>query len=458
MRILIIDDQSPNANHLKMALEMWGFEVQVATTGELGVRIAGQFHPSLVLCHLALPDMDGYAVARTLRRHSALIQTRFVAVTASDSEPDSSALKAAGFETSLSDDQLYHMTAALRQERKAADDDLAPPFDSQDHNQGFAFPVQAPHQDDRTTQAIGSPGTVGGDAKLTNPKRKGASILVVEPHATSRATLQWILEREGYQVLVSENGLTALKLFIRAAPQIVLQNLLLPDIDGCGLAHWLRLLPGGNTVPLLAMSNKPTLLNQARSSTARLDRFLSRPCLPSYILQTIHGILPARGSDADYPPHLWKTRTPSNIISTISFEGHRWPGARILVVESNNFQCHELISHLVEWGFDVSLVRDGEEALYHAQVRRPDIVIIDPIVPGLDGFEFCYEMKKNQLLASTAVILSPAGAVTEVDAALAQEMGAVGYASRAPDFRELDALLQTTFAKSQAALRSQKLP
>jgi PleD family two-component response regulator len=206
------------------------------------------------------------------------------------------------------------------------------------------------------------------------------------------------------------------------------------------------------------MSNKPTLLNQARSSTARLDRFLSRPCLPSYILQTIHGILPARGSDADYPPHLWKTRTASNIISTTSSEGRRWPGARILVVESNNFQCHELISHLVEWGFDVSLVRDGEEALYHVQVRRPDIVIIDPIVPGLDGFEFCYEMKKHQLLASTPVILSPAGAVTEVDATLAQEMGAVGYASRAPDFRELDALLQTTFAKSQAALRSQKLP
>jgi len=264
----------------------------------------------------------------------------------------------------------------------------------------------------------------------------------VEPQATSRVTLKWILEREGYQVLAAEDGLSALKLFIRAAPQIVLQNLLLPDIDGCGLAYWLRLLPGGNAVPLLAVSNKPTLLNQARSHNARFDRFLSRPCLPSYVLQTIHGVIPTRGLAAYYPPHLWKTK--SNAASPTSFENYRWPGGKVLVVESNNFQCHELVGHLVALGFDVSLARDGEEALYQAQARRPDIVVIDPIVPGLDGFEFCYEMKKNQGLASIPVILSPFGIATEVDAELAQELGAAGYVSRTPDFRELDELLKRT--------------
>ncbi len=98
----------------------------------------------------------------------------------------------------------------------------------------------------------------------------------------------------------------------------------------------------------------------------------------------------------------------------------------------------------------MSLARDGEEALIQAQRRRPDIVIIEPIVPALDGFEFCYEMKKNKDLESIAVILSTSGVVTEVDAQLAQELGAAGYVSCTPHFRDLDQLLMTSLMRKSS--------
>jgi CheY-like chemotaxis protein len=102
MRILVIDDQPIIATILKTLLNKWGFEVQIAGTGEQGVKIAGLFVPSLVLCDLTLPGMDGYAVARTLRRHPALTRTRLIAMTGYSLGPDRSELWEAGFENGLS--------------------------------------------------------------------------------------------------------------------------------------------------------------------------------------------------------------------------------------------------------------------------------------------------------------------------------------------------------------------
>jgi CheY-like chemotaxis protein len=99
-RILVIEDHECIAANLKLTLETQGHEVRTAPSGERGTEIAGSFLPTLILCDLTLPGMDGYAVARTLRRHPSLTQTRFIAMTGY--LPDGSELCQAGFEHGLS--------------------------------------------------------------------------------------------------------------------------------------------------------------------------------------------------------------------------------------------------------------------------------------------------------------------------------------------------------------------
>jgi CheY-like chemotaxis protein len=101
-RILIIEDHECIAANLKIHLEAKGHEVRTVLTGEEGLEIADQFQPSLVLCDLSLPGIDGYTVARTLRHHPSLHRTRFIAMTGWSFGPDDSELRAAGFETGLS--------------------------------------------------------------------------------------------------------------------------------------------------------------------------------------------------------------------------------------------------------------------------------------------------------------------------------------------------------------------
>jgi PAS domain S-box-containing protein len=68
LRIMVIDDNIDAADTLVMALELCGFEAKQAHTAGAGVELATQFKPQVALLDIGLPDMNGYELARCLRR------------------------------------------------------------------------------------------------------------------------------------------------------------------------------------------------------------------------------------------------------------------------------------------------------------------------------------------------------------------------------------------------------
>jgi CheY-like chemotaxis protein len=263
--------------------------------------------------------------------------------------------------------------------------------------------------------------------------------------------MRLILERGGYRVLEAENGATALKIMTQGTPQLVLQDLALPDMGSFGLLQWLRTIPGGSIVPTLAMSESSALLEQARSRQAGFSGYLCRPCLPSYLLQTIYFFLPARELEEGMPTYLRQSQASNN--NTVAGPiGHSMSRGRILVIESNDYQCLQLVGQLGKLGFEVISARDGREALSQAQSNQPDVIISDPLVPGLDGFALCLEMRKDSQLASIPVILSPLATAMEIDTELAQVIGAAGYVSRTPDSGALVELLRTILRKKPVSV------
>jgi len=80
-KILLIEDNEQNRYLVTFLLETNGYEVISAADGALGIELAGQFLPRLILLDIQLPTMDGYAVARELRNNAALKNIPIVAVT-----------------------------------------------------------------------------------------------------------------------------------------------------------------------------------------------------------------------------------------------------------------------------------------------------------------------------------------------------------------------------------------
>ena len=94
--ILMIEDNEQNRYLATFLLEKRGYEVVSAADGLQGVGLAEKIVPDMILLDIQLPGMDGYAVARTLRKNPALCRIPIVAVTSYAMEGDREKTIAAG--------------------------------------------------------------------------------------------------------------------------------------------------------------------------------------------------------------------------------------------------------------------------------------------------------------------------------------------------------------------------
>lgn len=103
---------------------------------------------------------------------------------------------------------------------------------------------------------------------------------------------------------------------------------------------------------------------------------------------------------------------------------------KILVIEDDKF-LRELISKkLAKEGFAVSEAIDGEEGIKKIKEEKPDLILLDLILPGIDGFEVLSKMKDDPLLSAVPVIiLSNLGQKEDVEKGL--KLGAVDYLIKA---------------------------
>jgi DNA-binding response OmpR family regulator len=102
------------------------------------------------------------------------------------------------------------------------------------------------------------------------------------------------------------------------------------------------------------------------------------------------------------------------------------PSRKILVAEDDRFLRRAAESALRRHGFNVVTACDGEEALRLTRQERPDLILLDLIMPKLQGLEVLRELKQDAETSSIPVIiLSNLG--QEQDSKSAAEMGALDY-------------------------------
>lgn len=124
--------------------------------------------------------------------------------------------------------------------------------------------------------------------------------------------------------------------------------------------------------------------------------------------------------------------------------------ARILVIEDNE-QDQKIISrYLTKAGAgEVLIATTGEEGIALARQQKPDIILVDTLLPGIDGFETCRQLKGEFKETVSVVIMT--GRVSAVDVNRAKAMGADEYCVKTSNCAELLTTINTVFAKRGAA-------
>lgn len=118
------------------------------------------------------------------------------------------------------------------------------------------------------------------------------------------------------------------------------------------------------------------------------------------------------------------------------------PKPVILIIDDNITNLKVAIEHLQVYSFEILTARTGEAGLTRAQEARPDLILLDVQMPGIDGFETCRRLKANAHTTDIPVIFMTALSESE-DKVRGLEAGAVDYVVKPLDAAELMARVNT---------------
>lgn len=261
-------------------------------------------------------------------------------------------------------------------------------------------------------------------------------ILVVDDNQVTRKLVRFALEGDGYEVIEAATGRLALEAVEARRPDLVLQDLVLPDIDGFELGAMLRSRLEHPRVPLLAFSGLASNLDLARISSVGFDELVVKPVESSQLLKLIKSALP-------------------DVVTTREGFGQ---GRKLIVADDDRLQLKLTAHRLGSLGFDIVAARDGFEALAAARAAKPWAIVSDIMMPELDGFRVCMEVRRDEALCELPVILMTSSYVEEADHALARKAGADACVLRTHDLRELVGALRELLAAPNASKRSSSIP
>jgi two-component system alkaline phosphatase synthesis response regulator PhoP len=128
---------------------------------------------------------------------------------------------------------------------------------------------------------------------------------------------------------------------------------------------------------------------------------------------------------------------------------------KILVVDDER-DIVDLVSYNLEKeGFKVLKAYDGESALRMVQTKSPDLVILDLMLPGVQGLEVCRKIRENPCSASLPIIMLTAKG-EEVDRVVGLEMGADDYVAKPFSVRELSARVRAILRRMESRKAPEK--
>jgi len=122
--------------------------------------------------------------------------------------------------------------------------------------------------------------------------------------------------------------------------------------------------------------------------------------------------------------------------------------ARILVVDDDERALHLMEAMLTPRGYQIILAKDGEEAVGITRSQIPDLILLDIMMPVMDGYATLAKIKEDGATANIPVIMVSAVGY-ELNKKLADQLGAAGYITKPVDLAELQSTIALFLHTSQ---------
>jgi DNA-binding response OmpR family regulator len=255
---------------------------------------------------------------------------------------------------------------------------------------------------------------------MNNKKTK---ILIIEDEEILVEVLKKKLETEGHEVVAAPDGVVGLELVEREAPDLILLDIVMPRLNGYEVLSALQKKYGTHAMPpviIISNSGQPVEIDRAIGLGAR-DYIIKAQFTPEEVIGKVNKVLGLIGQapQTDQQPGGPAKRPPSP---------SKKPEARVLVIEDDQFLRDLLTTKLEKENFQVTTAIDGPLGLEKIKDEMPDVILLDIILPGIDGFEVLKRVRTNvnmQLASLPIILLSNLG--QEADIEKGRALGANDY-------------------------------
>lgn len=247
-------------------------------------------------------------------------------------------------------------------------------------------------------------------------------VALIEDEEVLLDVLENKLKKEGYEVFSARDGQAGLELVRAIRPDLILLDVVMPKMDGFEVLAHLQEDKNLADIPIIIISNsgQPVEIERALSMGVK-DYLIKAEFDPQEVLDKIKKQLKDLGKGPKVAEDSAASEEAKKHIDPKTY--------RVLLVEDDSFLRDLISQKLIKEGFNVSQAIDGEEGLRKATQEKPHIMLLDLILPGIDGFEVLKRVRSDQANTFPIIILSNLGQKDDIDRGL--QLGATDYLVKA---------------------------
>ncbi len=236
---------------------------------------------------------------------------------------------------------------------------------------------------------------VDSAALVASEERRGASasevaeapnklnkVLVIDDDPASREVIARFLAKEGFSPVSAATGKQGLRLAKELRPAVITLDALMPGMDGWTVLAALKADPETAEIPVVMLS---ILDNQDLGFALGASDYLTKPI------------------DSDRLARVLK-----------KYAGHMTSG-RVLIVEDDSDTRETLSRRLQNMGWTVSEANNGRMALEQVRKHRPELILLDLMMPEMDGFEFTEELRRSEAWREIPIVVVSARDISQED-------------------------------------------
>lgn len=300
-----------------------------------------------------------------------------------------------------------------------------------------------------------------------------AKILLVDDNEPDRSLLARRLQRRGFDVVTAPDGEQALRRADADRPDLILMDLNMPVLDGWSATRRLRQTPGaGGAVPVIALTAYAADNCRDEALEAGCDDYDTKPIDLSRLLEKVEALLNRSGGDTETPaagpappaagaevhpaPEPAAPRRERVAPAPHANGNGAAPGGHLLIVEDAADSRELMALFLRRQGYTVDTAEDGRAALARIDERPYDAVLLDVMMPGIDGVEVLRTIRRTRPAHDLPVIMVTAvGESAHIVTALTD--GANDYVTKPLDMPVVLARVRTQLSLKRAVEQIRRL-